>query len=113
MLDIVFSLDSGITAIGMTNHIPVMVAAIMIAIGVMMFFAGPVSNFVERHPTIKVLALSFLVLIGMALIGEGMGFHVPKGYISFAMAFSTLVGLINNRMLVRRSDEHTPELQSL
>ncbi|HEY9547630.1 MAG TPA: TerC family protein [Solimonas sp.] len=104
ILDIVFSLDSVITAIGMTNHIPVMVAAIMIAIGVMMFFAGPVSNFVERHPTIKVLALSFLVLIGMALIGEGMGFHVPKGYIYFAMAFSTLVELINIRMRGRRRD---------
>jgi predicted tellurium resistance membrane protein TerC len=102
ILDIVFSLDSVITAVGMTNHIPVMIAAIVIAIGVMMFFAGPVSRFVERHPTIKVLALSFLVLIGMALIGEGMGFHVPKGYVYFAMGFSTLVELINIRMRGRR-----------
>jgi predicted tellurium resistance membrane protein TerC len=98
ILDIVFSLDSVITAVGMTNHIPVMIAAIVIAIGVMMFFAGPVSDFVEQHPTIKVLALSFLVMIGMALIGEGMGFHVPKAYIYFAMGFSTLVELINIRM---------------
>jgi predicted tellurium resistance membrane protein TerC len=102
ILDIVFSLDSVITAIGMTNHVPVMIAAIVIAIGVMMFFAGPVSRFVERHPTIKVLALSFLVLIGMALIGEGMGFHVPKGYVYFAMGFSTLVELINIRMRGRQ-----------
>jgi predicted tellurium resistance membrane protein TerC len=98
ILDIVFSLDSVITAVGMTSHVPVMIAAIVIAIGVMMFFAGPVSHFVERHPTIKVLALSFLVLIGMALIGEGMGFHVPKAYIYFAMGFSTAVELINIRM---------------
>ncbi|NKF21116.1 TerC family protein [Solimonas marina] len=102
ILDIVFSLDSVITAVGMTNRVPVMIAAIVIAIGVMMFFAGPVARFVERHPTIKVLALSFLVLIGMALIGEGMGFHVPKGYIYFAMAFSTLVELVNIRMRSRR-----------
>jgi predicted tellurium resistance membrane protein TerC len=102
ILDIVFSLDSVITAVGMTQHVPVMIAAIVIAIAVMMFFAGPVSAFVERHPTIKVLALSFLILIGMALIGEGMGFHVPKGYIYFAMAFSTMVELINIRMRGRR-----------
>ncbi|MFT4045145.1 MAG: TerC family protein [Solimonas sp.] len=101
ILDIVFSLDSVITAVGMTQHVPVMIAAIIIAIGVMMFFAGPVSAFVERHPTIKVLALSFLILIGMALIGEGLGFHVPKGYIYFAMGFSTLVEFINIRMRAR------------
>lgn len=98
ILDIVFSLDSVITAVGMTDRVPVMITAIVIAIAVMMFFAGPVSRFVERHPTIKVLALSFLVLIGMALIGEGMGFHVPKAYIYFAMGFSTAVELINIRM---------------
>ena len=102
ILDIVFSLDSVITAVGMTQHVPVMIAAIIIAIGVMMFFATPVSAFVERHPTIKVLALSFLILIGMALIGEGLGFHVPKGYIYFAMAFSTLVELVNIRMRGKR-----------
>ncbi|WP_020647882.1 TerC family protein [Solimonas variicoloris] len=98
ILDIVFSLDSVITAVGMTDRVPVMIAAIIIAIGVMMFFAGPVSDFVENHPTIKVLALSFLILIGMALVGEGLGFHVPKGYIYFAMGFSTLVEVINIRM---------------
>jgi predicted tellurium resistance membrane protein TerC len=98
ILDIVFSLDSVITAVGMTDRVPVMIAAIIIAIAVMMFFASPVSRFVEEHPTIKVLALSFLMLIGMALIGEGLGFHVPKGYIYFAMGFSTLVELVNIRM---------------
>lgn len=98
ILDIVFSLDSVITAVGMTDRLGVMIAAIVIAIGVMMFFAGPIGAFVERHPTIKILALSFLVLIGMALVGEGMHFHVPKGYIYFAMAFSTLVEIINIRM---------------
>ncbi len=97
VLDIVFSLDSVITAIGMTDRVPVMVAAIVIAIGVMMFYAGAVSRFVERHPTIKILALSFLILIGMALVGEGMGFHVPKGYIYFAMAFSVSIELLNMR----------------
>ena len=102
ILDIVFSLDSVITAVGMTDHVPVMIAAIVIAIAVMMFFAGPVSAFVERHPTIKILALSFLILIGMALIGESLGFHVPKGYIYFAMAFSTLVELVNIRMRGRQ-----------
>lgn len=97
ILDIVFSLDSVITAVGMTDRIAVMVAAIVIAISVMMFFAGAVSRFVERHPTIKVLALSFLILIGMALTGEGLGFHVPKGYIYFAMAFSFAIEMINLR----------------
>lgn len=98
ILDIVFSLDSVITAVGMTDNVPVMVAAIVIAILVMMFFAGPVSRFVERHPTIKVLALSFLIMIGMVLIGEGMGFHVPKAYIYVAMAFSVGVEMLNIRM---------------
>jgi len=105
ILDIVFSLDSVITAVGMTDHVLVMIAAIVIAIGVMMFFAGPISAFVERHPTIKILALSFLVLIGMALIGEGMGFHVPKGYIYFAMGFSTLVEVINLRQRKRQKSK--------
>jgi predicted tellurium resistance membrane protein TerC len=95
LLDIVFSLDSVITAVGMTNRVPVMCAAIVLAVIVMMFFSGPVGTFVDRHPTIKILALSFLILIGMALVGEGFDQHVPKGYIYFAMAFSTLVELIN------------------
>ncbi|PPE75150.1 hypothetical protein C3942_05590 [Solimonas fluminis] len=98
ILDIVFSLDSVITAVGMTNNIPVMVAAIVIAIGVMMFFSGAVGRFVERHPTIKILALSFLIMIGMVLIGEGMGFHVPKAYVYVAMGFSVAVEMLNIRM---------------
>jgi predicted tellurium resistance membrane protein TerC len=97
LLDIIFSLDSVITAVGMTDHLGVMITAIVIAIGVMMFFAGAVSRFVERHPTIKVLALAFLILIGMALTAEGLSFHVPKGYIYFAMAFSIGVEAINMR----------------
>ncbi len=107
ILDIVFSLDSVITAVGMTNNVPVMVAAIVIAIGVMMFFAGPVARFVERHPTIKVLALSFLIMIGMVLVAEGMGFHVPKAYIYVAMAFSVGVEMLNLRMRSRASQRGT------
>jgi predicted tellurium resistance membrane protein TerC len=95
ILDIVFSLDSVITAIGMTNNLPVMVAAITIAIICMMFFAGPLSAFVERHPTVKMLALAFLIMIGGALVGEGIGMHIPKGYIYFAMAFSVAVEMLN------------------
>jgi predicted tellurium resistance membrane protein TerC len=98
IIDIVFSLDSVITAVGMTQNIPVMVAAIIIAVGVMMFFAGPVGRFVERNPTIKVLALSFLIMIGMALVGEGFDAHVPKGYIYFAMAFSLGIEMLNMRV---------------
>ena len=98
ILDIVFSLDSVITAVGMTDRVGVMIAAIVIAIGVMMFFAGAVGAFVERHPTIKILALAFLIMIGMVLIGEGMHFHVPKAYVYFAMAFSVGVELLNLRM---------------
>jgi len=97
LLDIVFSLDSVITAIGMADHLPVMIAAVVIAVGVMMFAAGPISNFVARHPTIKMLALSFLLLIGMSLIAEGLGRHIPKGYIYFAMAFSVFVEMLNLR----------------
>jgi predicted tellurium resistance membrane protein TerC len=95
LLDIVFSLDSVITAVGMADHLPVMIAAVVIAVGVMMFAAGPISNFVSRHPTIKMLALSFLLLIGMSLIAEGLGRHIPKGYIYFAMAFSVFVEMLN------------------
>jgi predicted tellurium resistance membrane protein TerC len=97
LLDIVFSLDSVITAVGMADHLPVMIAAVVIAVGVMMFAAGPISNFVARHPTIKMLALSFLLLIGMSLIAEGLGRHIPKGYIYFAMAFSVFVEMLNLR----------------
>ncbi|MDA8413529.1 MAG: TerC family protein [Desulfobacteraceae bacterium] len=94
-LDIIFSLDSVITAVGMASQLAVMATAVVLAVGVMMFFAGAVSAFVERHPTIKVLALSFLLLIGVSLIADGLSFHIPKGYIYFAMAFSVLVEMIN------------------
>ena len=95
IIDIVFSLDSVITAVGMADHVEVMIAAVVVAVLMMMFLAGPISNFVDRHPTIKMLALSFLILVGMALIGEGFGFHIPKGYIYFAMAFSVAVEMLN------------------
>ena len=95
LLDIVFSLDSVITAVGMVDERWVMVVAIVIAIGFMLVFAGPISDFVERHPTIKVLALSFLILIGVVLMAEGFGQHIPKGYIYFAMAFSVFVEMLN------------------
>jgi predicted tellurium resistance membrane protein TerC len=95
LLDIVFSLDSVITAVGMANHLGVMITAVVLAVGVMMFAAGPIGSFVERHPTIKMLALSFLLLIGMSLIADGLGFHIPKGYIYFAMAFSVFVEMLN------------------
>ncbi len=98
ILDIVFSLDSVITAIGMTDNLPVMIAAVVISVIFMMFSAGFVSRFVDEHPTLKILALSFLILIGMSLVGEGLRFHIPKGYIYFAMAFSVLVEVINMRL---------------
>ena len=98
LIDIVFSLDSVITAVGMANQIPVMVLAIVIAVGVMMFAAKPIGDFVDLHPTIKMLALSFLVLIGFALVGEGLDLHIPKGYIYFAMAFSLSVEMVNMRL---------------
>jgi len=98
LLDIVFSLDSVITAVGMVDQIAVMVAAVVIAVGFMLVFAGPISSFVERHPTVKMLALSFLLLIGFALIAEGFDVHIPKGYIYFAMAFSLGVEMLNLRL---------------
>jgi predicted tellurium resistance membrane protein TerC len=98
LLDIVFSLDSIITALGMANRLAVMIAAVVIAVGFMMLFSGKISAFVERHPTIKMLALSFLLLIGVALIGDGFDMHIPKGYIYFAMAFSVMVEMLNLRM---------------
>ena len=102
LLDVVFSLDSVITAVGMVEQIGVMIAAVMIAIGIMMIFAGTVSRFIEWHPTLKMLALSFLILIGVNLIGEGLGFHIPKGYTYFAMGFSLAVELINIRLRNRK-----------
>ena len=98
LLDIVFSLDSVITAVGMADDVSIMIAAVFIAVGIMMFLAGPISLFVGKHPTVKVLALSFLLMIGSALIGDGLGFHIPKGYIYFAMGFSVFVEVINLRV---------------
>jgi len=95
LLDVVFSLDSVITAIGMADEIAIMVAAVMIAVGFMMVFAGAVGDFVHRHPTVKMLALSFLLMIGLSLVAEGFGQHIPKGYIYFAMAFSVFVEMLN------------------
>ncbi len=95
ILDIVFSLDSVLTAVGMVDEVPVMVAAIVVAMAVMLFAAEPVSAFVERHPTVKMLALSFLLMIGMALIADGLHFHIPKGYLYFGVAFSILVESLN------------------
>ncbi len=95
VLDLVFSLDSVITAVGMTRFLPVMIAAVTIAIAVMMFAAQPVSDFVHRHPTTKMLALSFLLLVGVALIADGLHFHIPRGYLYFAIAFSMLVEVLN------------------
>jgi predicted tellurium resistance membrane protein TerC len=102
IIDIVFSLDSVITAVGMADHVEIMVIAIIIAVGVMMFSAKAIGDYVDRHPTIKMLALSFLILIGLALIAEGWDFHIPKGYIYFAMAFSVIVEMLNLRMRKKR-----------
>jgi predicted tellurium resistance membrane protein TerC len=98
LIDIVFSLDSVFTAIGLAQHIEIMVAAIVVAVLVMMFMARPINEFIERHPTIKMLALAFLILIGVALVGEAFDFHFPKGYLYFAMAFSVVVEMINIRL---------------
>jgi len=104
LLDIVFSLDSVITAIGMANDLPVMIIAVIIAVIFMMFFSGSISDFVEKHPTIKILALSFLLLIGFSLIVEGLHQHIPKGYIYFAMAFSIFVEMLNLKMRKKKPD---------
>ncbi len=98
LLDVVFSLDSVITAVGMVDRIEIMIAAVVVSIAFMMLFAAPVSSFVARHPTVKMLALSFLLLIGTTLIADGFGFHVPKGYVYFAMGFSVFVEMINMRL---------------
>jgi predicted tellurium resistance membrane protein TerC len=98
LVDIVFSLDSVLTAVGLADHVSIMVAAIVLAVLVMMFLAAPIHEFIERHPTIKILALSFLILIGIALIAESLDFHIPKGYLYFSMAFSVVVEMINIRM---------------
>jgi len=98
LLDIVFSLDSVITAVGMVEHVSIMMTAVIIAVGVMLVSSRPIGEFVERHPTVKMLALSFLLLIGVSLIGEGLDQHIPKGYIYFAMGFSVFVEMINLRI---------------
>jgi predicted tellurium resistance membrane protein TerC len=103
-LDLVFSLDSVITAIGIAEHLPVMIAAIVIAVLVMMIAAGPLSHFVEAHPTVKMLALAFLLLIGMALVADGFHLHIPKGYVYFAMGFSVFVEMLNLRLRARRAE---------
>lgn len=110
ILDIVFSLDSVITAVGMADHIEIMIAAVVIAVIVMMISAGAISNFVNKHPTVKMLALSFLLLIGVSLLAEGLDQHIPKGYIYFAMAFSVLVEMLNLRM--KRNDRDPVKLRN-
>tara|TARA_R110002167_G_scaffold326897_1_gene532974 strand:- start:250 stop:963 length:714 start_codon:yes stop_codon:yes gene_type:complete len=102
MLDLVFSIDSIVTAIGMTQHLPVMFAAVIISMAVMFFASGPVSRFIAEHPTTKMLALSFLLLIGMALIADAMHFHIPRGYLYFAIAFSGTVEVLNLLAAKRR-----------
>lgn len=106
LLDIIFSLDSVITAVGMARQLPVMIAAVVLAIAVMMWAAEPISVFVHDHPTVKMLALSFLLLIGMTLLADGFGLHIPKGYVYFAMGFSVFVEMLNLR--VRRVSEPVP-----
>jgi len=98
ILDVVFSLDSVITAVGMTDQLTIMIAAVVLSVGFMLLSSGSISDFVDRHPTIKILALSFLILIGVALLGEGLRFHIPKGYIYFAMSFSVIVEFLNMKL---------------
>jgi predicted tellurium resistance membrane protein TerC len=104
ILDIVFSLDSVITAVGLVEHVEIMIAAIVVAVLVMMAAAGPISAFVDEHPTIKMLALSFLILVGVTLMAEAFNFHIPKGYVYFAMAFSVAVEMLNLRVRRRRAE---------
>ncbi|MGI4729874.1 MAG: TerC family protein [Janthinobacterium lividum] len=104
LLDIVFSLDSVITAVGIGSHLEVMIAAVVIAVGIMMWASGPVANFVNSRPTVKMLALSFLLLIGFSLLAEGFDQHIPKGYLYFAMAFSIMVELLNMRLRSNRKN---------
>jgi predicted tellurium resistance membrane protein TerC len=110
LLDIVFSLDSVITAVGMASHLTIMIAAVVIAVVFMMISSGPIAAFVDRHPTVKMLALSFLILIGVSLVAEGLDQHIPKGYIYFAMAFSVFVEMLNLRL--RKSVRNPVRLRS-
>jgi predicted tellurium resistance membrane protein TerC len=115
LLDVVFSLDSVITAVGMADNLAIMIAAVVVAVAFMMVFAGPISGFVERHPTVKMLALSFLLLIGVTLIADGLDRHIPKGYIYFSMAFSVFVEMLNLKLRrphttpVKLHESYTPE----
>ena len=111
LLDLVFSLDSVITAVGMVEHVAIMVIAVLASVGVMVAFVDPICAFVEKHPTVKMLALSFLLLIGFTLVGEGTGLHVPKGYVYFAMGFSMFVELLNLKLRKagKPIDLHGPE----
>ena len=110
LLDIVFSLDSVITAVGMANQLWVMITAVIVALGIMLAFAGRISDFVNRHPTLKMLALSFLILIGVTLVGESLGQHIPKGYIYFSMAFAFIVEILNLRLRTKTMAEKPVEL---
>ena len=109
LLDIVFSLDSVITAVGMAEELAIMIIAVVVAVAVMMFSAGPISGFVAKHPTVKMLALSFLLLIGMSLVAEGLDQHIPKGYLYFAMGFSVLVEMLNLRAKGKQAPVHLHE----
>ncbi len=106
MLDIVFSLDSVITAVGMVNEVAIMIAAVVIAVGIMLFASGPISEFVNHRPTLKILALSFLLMIGFSLVADGLGVHIPKGYIYFAMGFSVFVEIINLQVREKTTPVH-------
>ena len=107
MFDIVFSIDSVITAVGMSDHLVIMITAVVIAMFVMLVASGPVGEFVERHPTVKMLALSFLLLIGTALVADALHFHIPRGYLYFAVAFSGLVEMLNQFVARRRAKKKT------
>lgn len=114
LLDVVFSLDSVITAVGMVDHLPIMIAAVIVAAGAMILLAGVIGDFVERHPTIKMLALSFLLLIGFTLVVESLHQHIPKGYIYFAMGFSVFVEMLNLRLRKERApvELHKPYVEA-
>jgi len=105
IIDLIFSLDSVITAVGLAKQLSVMVIAIVVSVGIMMLFARQIGSFVDDHPTFKMLALSFLILVGVALVGEGWALHIPKGYIYFAMAFSLAVEILNMKIHKRKADK--------
>jgi predicted tellurium resistance membrane protein TerC len=108
IIDIVFSFDTVMTAVGMSDHFPIMAVAVIAAVIVMIFAAEPVSGFVGQHPTVKMLALSFLILIGVALVADGLHFHIPKGYLYFAVAFSVMVEMLN--LWARKNRRHAPRV---